>query len=231
MKIYDILESLTEGPNDPAIFKAIFLAGGPGSGKSYVASKILSGQGLRPVNSDDVYEYLAQKKDMDIGDPEVIASVDGQEVRQHAKHISDKRQKHLIDGRIGLIIDGTGKDVTKVKEQSEALRKLGYETMMVYVNTSLDVAQTRNTQRKRKLPADLVTNMWNKLQNNLMGFQQIFGASNFHVVDNSGGLEDPSRAENFDKVYKSVRAFIASPVKARIATKWIEDQHQSKKTT
>jgi hypothetical protein len=73
--------------------------------------------------------------------------------------------------------------------------------------------------------------MWNKLQNNLMGFQQIFGASNFHVVDNSGGLEDPARAENFNNVYKSVRAFIASPVKAKIARNWIEDQHQSKKTT
>jgi len=231
MKIYDILESLSEGPNDPAIFKAIFLAGGPGSGKSYVANKLLSGQGLRPVNSDDVYEYLAQKKDLDLADPEAIASVDGQATRQHAKDLTDKKQKHLIDGRIGLIIDGTGKNVQKVKEQSAELRKLGYETMMVYVNTSLDIAQKRNAQRKRKLPADLVTNMWNKLQNNLMGFQQIFGASNFHVVDNSGGLEDPSRAENFNNVYKNVRAFIASPVKAKIATKWIADQHQSKKTT
>jgi len=231
MKIYDILESLSEGPNDPAIFKAIFLAGGPGSGKSYVANKLLTGQGLRPVNSDDVYEYLAQKKDLDLADPEAIASVDGQATRQHAKDLTDKKQKHLIDGRIGLIIDGTGKNVQKVKEQSAELRKLGYETMMVYVNTSLDIAQKRNAQRKRKLPADLVTNMWNKLQNNLMGFQQIFGASNFHVVDNSGGLEDPSRAENFNNVYKNVRAFIASPVKAKIATKWIADQHQSKKTT
>ena len=231
MKIYDILESLSEGPNDPAIFKAIFLAGGPGSGKSYVANKLLTGQGLRPVNSDDVYEYLAQKKDLDLADPEAIASVDGQATRQHAKDLTDKKQKHLIDGRIGLIIDGTGKNVQKVKEQSAELRKLGYESMMVYVNTSLDIAQKRNTQRKRKLPADLVTNMWNKLQNNLMGFQQIFGASNFHVVDNSGGLEDPSRAENFNNVYKNVRAFIASPVKAKIATKWIADQHQSKKTT
>ena len=54
MKIYDILENhqIEEGPNDPAIFKAVFLAGGPGSGKSYVATKILSGLGLKPVNSD-----------------------------------------------------------------------------------------------------------------------------------------------------------------------------------
>ena len=39
-----------------------------------------------------------------------------------------------------------------------------------------------------------------------MGPVVVFGASNFHVVDNSGGLEDPSRAENFNNVYKIVRA-------------------------
>ena len=96
MKIYDILESLSEGPNDPAIFKAIFLAGGPGSGKSYVANKLLTGQGLRPVNSDDVYEYLAQKKDLDLADPEAIASVDGQATRQHAKDLTDKNNDEVF---------------------------------------------------------------------------------------------------------------------------------------
>jgi hypothetical protein len=30
---------LQEGVNDPAIFKAVFLAGGPGSGKSFIAGK------------------------------------------------------------------------------------------------------------------------------------------------------------------------------------------------
>ena len=31
---------LNEGARDPGIFKAIFLAGGPGSGKSFVAQKL-----------------------------------------------------------------------------------------------------------------------------------------------------------------------------------------------
>ena len=33
-------EVIEEGVNDPGIFKGIFLAGGPGSGKSYVASQL-----------------------------------------------------------------------------------------------------------------------------------------------------------------------------------------------
>ena len=231
MKIHDILERLIdEGPNDPAIFKAIFLAGGPGSGKSYVASKILSGLGLKPVNSDDVYEYLANKHDVDLGNPDEVASDKGQEARDRAKKLTDKRQNIYIDGRLGLIIDGTGKDVQKVKEQTVKLKSLGYDCAMVFVNTNLQVAQERNGDRKRKLPAEMVQTMWRQVQENIMKFQQVFGAKDFHVVDNSGGLEDPERKENFDNVYKSVRAFASSPPSSHHAKKW-QDDAKNKNTT
>ena len=54
-------EILKEGVYDPGIFKAVFTAGGPGSGKSYTASTLfgmpekmpyVSAQGLKGVNSD-----------------------------------------------------------------------------------------------------------------------------------------------------------------------------------
>jgi len=231
MKIYDILEQMIdEGPNDPAIFKAVFLAGGPGSGKSYVANKILAGLGLRPVNSDDIYEYLANKQDLDLGNPDAVASDQGQELRNRAKELTDKRQNVYIDGRIGLIIDGTGKDVQRVKEQSEKLKSLGYECLMLFVNTNLQVAQERNAARARTIPADMVQTMWQRVQENIMKFQQVFGAKNFHVVDNSGGLEDPERKENFDSVYKSIRSFISSAPTSHIAKKWLDDAKRKNTT-
>jgi len=231
MKIYDILEQMIdEGPNDPAIFKAVFLAGGPGSGKSYVANKILAGLGLRPVNSDDIYEYLANKQDLDLGNPDAVASDQGQELRNRAKELTDKRQNVYIDGRIGLIIDGTGKDVQKVKDQSEKLKSLGYECSMIFVNTNLKVAQERNAARARTIPAEMVQTMWQKVQENIMKFQQVFGAKNFHVVDNSGGLEDPERKENFDNVYKSIRAFTSSAPTSHIAKKWLDDAKRKNTT-
>ena len=231
MKIYDILEQMIdEGPNDPAIFKAVFLAGGPGSGKSYVANKILAGLGLKPVNSDDIYEYLANKQDLDLGNPDAVASDQGQELRNRAKELTDKRQNVYIDGRIGLIIDGTGKDVQRVKEQSEKLKSLGYECLMLFVNTNLQVAQERNAARARTIPADMVQTMWQRVQENIMKFQQVFGAKNFHVVDNSGGLEDPERKENFDSVYKSIRSFISSAPTSHIAKKWLDDAKRKNTT-
>ena len=216
-------DDFVEGVNDPSIFKAIFLSGGPGSGKSFVARKLLSGQGLKTINSDDIYEYLASKQDFDLGDPAAIASQQGQDLRDRAKALTDMKQKSHLGGRLGVIIDGTGKDVEKVSKASASLKQLGYDTMMLFVNTSEDVSQERNSKRKRQIPSEMVTRMWKLVQANIMKFQQVFGAKDFHVIDNSGGLEDPTRAENFKEVEKSIRAFINAPVRNRIAKKWIQD--------
>ena len=231
MHVNEIIKSVEEGVNDPHIFKAVFLAGGPGSGKSFVANKMLKGSGLKTVNSDDIYEYLMKKKDMDMADPSVIASPAGQETRNKAKDLTNKRQGDIttgkggyLEGRLGLIIDGTGKDVAKVAKASEQLKNLGYDTMMLFVNTSEDVAQERNKQRARSIPAEMVTNMWRQVQQNLMKFQQLFGAGNFHIVDNSGGLEDPDRKANFLEVDRAIDKFLMSPPRDRRAKQWMQDQ-------
>ncbi len=227
MRLYNLFENnepiLDEGPNDPHIFKAVFLAGGPGSGKSFVAKKLLKGGGLKVVNSDDIYEYLMKQQNLEM-DPETIFSPQGQAIRDKAKGLTDIRRGGFLEGRLGLTIDGTGKNTDKVKAESDRLREYGYETMMIFVNTSLEVAQERNLLRKRKLAPEKVEQMWNQVQQNIMKFQQIFGASNFHIVDNSGGLEDPDRADNFDAVYGEIQKFINTPPQSRIAKKWMDDQ-------
>ena len=223
MRIEEILTPVEEGVNDPHIFKAVFMAGGPGSGKSFIASKLLGGTGLKTVNSDEIYEWLMQKADMPL-DPETIASPKGQETRNRAKELTKARENHYLDGRLGLIIDGTGKDVAKVSKANEKLKELGYDTMMLFVNTSEEVAQERNLQRARSIPKEMVTKMWNAVQQNLMKFQQVFGASNFHVVDNSGGLEDPDRKQNFMNVDKSIVKFLSASPKMPAAKQWIQSQ-------
>ena len=235
MRVNEIIKPIEEGPNDPHIFKAVFLAGGPGSGKSFVAGKMLSGTGLKTVNSDDIYEYLMKKNNMDMSDPDVIASPDGQATRNRAKDLTAKKQGDIttgkggyLEGRLGLIIDGTGKDVAKVAQASEQLKKLGYDTMMLFVNTSEDVAQERNKQRARSIPSEMVSKMWKQVQNNLMKFQQVFGAANFHVVDNSGGLEDPERKENFLEVTRAIDKFLLKTPQNRMAQQWLADKKKSK---
>jgi cytidylate kinase len=212
-----------EGVNDPHIFKAVFLAGGPGSGKSFVAQALLGGTGLRSINSDEVYEFLMKKQGLSL-DPATIFSPQGQEIRDKAKGISRKRERTYLDGRIGLVIDGTGKDVSKYETMAQKLRAIGYDLSMIYVNTSLEVAQQRNKQRERSLEPAKVEQMWNEVQQNLMKFQQIFGAGRFHIIDNSGGLEDLDRQKNFDKVYNETQRFLNTPPSKRAALAWIQNQ-------
>ena len=188
-----------------------------------MANKLLSGTGLKSVNSDEIYEYLAQKQDLDLSDPDVVASPQGQETRERAKQLTKKREHMYLDGRLGLIIDGTGKDVAKVSQTSYDLKALGYDTMMLFVNTSEDVAQQRNQARARSVPAEMVSKMWRQVQDNIMKFQQLFGAANFHVVDNSGGLEDPDRAENFREVEKKLHNFLETPPKMPDARRWLKN--------
>ena len=107
------IDYINEGPNDPAIFKAIFLAGGPGSGKSFmVGQTALTSHGFKIVNSDDAFEVAMDKAGLAM-DPETIFSAQGQAIRDRAKKLTGMRFDRWIEGRMGLVVDGTGKDAEK----------------------------------------------------------------------------------------------------------------------
>lgn len=214
---------LVEGVYDPNIFKAIFLAGGPGSGKSYVVKRTTGGMGMKIVNSDDIYEKMLKDAGLETT-PEDIYSDQGQEIRVRAKKTTKTMQNNFLEGRLGVVIDGTGKDFDKIAEQARGLRQLGYETYMIFVNTSLDTAQERNRQRKRTLPEDEVEAMWNAVQRNIGKFQQFFGNKNFIVVDNNDAGEDI-----FAKVWKRVAGLVKKKVTNHTAMQWIKRELEKKK--
>ena len=215
---------LQEGVYDPNIFKAIFMAGGPGSGKSYVAKRTTSGLGLKMVNSDDIYEKMLNDAGLDTT-PEDIYSDKGQEIRGRAKGVTSRMKGNFLEGRLGLIIDGTGKDFAKIAKQVQGLKLLGYECYMIFVNTSLDTAQEQNAKRKRTLPEKEVATMWNEVQSNIGGFQRLFGNSNFIIVDNNMAGEDV-----FTKVWKRCMLLIRKKVTNRIAKAWIAKELAKKNT-
>ena len=214
---------LQEGVYDPNIFKAIFLAGGPGSGKSYVVRKTTGGLGMKIVNSDDIYEKMLKDAGMETT-PEDIFSDKGQEIRGRAKGVTKRMQSNFLMGRLGVIIDGTGKDYDKIAKQAQSLRGLGYECSMIFVNTSLDTAQKRNKERKRTLDPKQVEIMWNEVQNNIGKFQSLFGNRNFIVVDNNDAGEDV-----FNKVWKRIAMLIRKKVSNPVAKMWISQELSKKK--
>jgi len=231
---------MKEGIYDPGILKAVFMAGGPGSGKSYTAKTIFGGDpkkttalsttsGLKFVNSDPAFEKFLHDAGIS---PKDLGSMSAEEfgaitdpdnpdsIRSRASAIKKKQQKLFTapDSKLGVIIDGTGDDYDKLAGKKKVLEELGYDTYMVFVNTSLEVAQERNAERDRTLPADLVEEIWSDVQQNLGRFQRLFGANNIVIVDNTvyGPLDDA--------IQSAVNKFLNSPIQNRVGREWIESE-------
>ena len=220
MKTFKEHFDLMEGVNDPSIFKAVFLAGGPGSGKSFVVGKTaLKALGFRLINSDDAFEKGLKKAGLTTN-PDDIASAQGQAVRASAKSLTGKKLKMSLDGRLGLVIDGTGKDYAKIKKQVDMVRALGYSVHMIFVNTDLETAKSRNNNRPRSLPDDMVSKMWSDVQKNIGKFQALF-RDRMTIVDNSEG-------SNIEKAtmdaYKKIQTWAKKAPENSIAIKWIKGQ-------
>ena len=212
-----------EGVNDPAIFKAVFLAGGPGSGKSFIVGKTsLKALGFRLINSDDAFEKGLKKAGLTT-DSDDIASAQGQAVRATAKSLTGKMLARSLEGRMGIVVDGTGKDYKKIKRQVDMVRKLGYGVHMIFVNTDLDTALKRNQMRPRSLPDDMVEKMWKEVQKNIGKFQALF-RQRITIVDNSEGSDIDKATMN---AYKMIQAWAKKPPENSIAIKWIKGQRKN----
>ena len=224
-------QELQEGLQDPHIFKAFFLAGGPGSGKSFVVRKTTGGTGLRIVNSDDIFEkYLKDAGfDMDMRTKKAERETNDREVmRQKAKTITTKKTKNYVEGRIGLIIDGTGKEYNKIVKQSIELKQLGYDTYMIFVNTSLDVAIARNADRERSVPDSVAVASWKDVQANMGKFSQHF-RQNLVIVDNNENLKDDGTL--FNSVMKQIKSLLKNKVNSPRAREWIMQQMKTRGIT
>ena len=234
---------LEEGVNDPGILKAVFLAGGPGSGKGYVGSGLfgipkkinVSAHGLKLVNQDKELVRMLNKygfgTDLDDMPEELFRQLtdpnyeDYSGLRSRAKELTQARKKLYMNGRLGLIIDGTGHKFDSIRKKKMELEEIGYDCYMVFVHTDLEVAQQRNMQRARKLNPELVKQSWMDVQKNKEAFQGLFGNNNFQMVNNSDTLSEKAAQKKFSMlVKKGIGNFIRKPVKNFRGKKWIKKQ-------
>jgi hypothetical protein len=231
-------EILYEGVHDKGIFKAVFLAGGPGSGKDYVLDNTLAGHGMTEINSDKAFEYLLDKEKLDKRMP------DNEEeqrdvVRQKAKSMTELRQRLALQGRNGLVINGTGDDYDKIKRIKEKLEALGYETSMMMVNTADEVSKTRNIERGqrggRTVPEDKRKEKWDAAQKARPKLAELF-KDNYVEFDNSEDLRSAhpdvvkGKKDEMTTHFKNFQKFISKPPKNDIAKEWVASQLGNKDT-
>ena len=195
LPLYMQEDLIQEGVYDPGIFKAVFLMGGPGSGKSTVVDGLgLKALGLKLVNTDKSFETGLKKAGQTL-DLKLVPAEIRDPIRKKAKRQTTRMLDRYIDGRLGLIFDTTSANAGKIKSYLNMLNHLGYESKMIYVSTSLDNAKKRNNMRPRKLPDAIVEKDWNNSQKNIAIMKKMFG-KNFVQVTNDDDLSSLQKKTN-----------------------------------
>lgn len=264
-----LLESpdlLGEGVYDPNILKAVFTAGGPGSGKSFTTDIIFGVRmdkpsnldpnlepaeawtypkmfshasfagdtGLKYVNSDRFFERGLERakinpstlSDFEAAAPEEYDTLVNKEIRPASSAATRRARDHYLDSKLGVIMDGTADDIEKIKRRKDLVEAAGYDTMMIFVNTSLEMALRRNASpdRGRELPRHVVTDIWDKVQENRDELRSIFQntAGGFvEIMNDAGGMPAPD-------IVRSIKTFVTSPVKSELGRAWIASELERK---
>jgi predicted kinase len=233
-------KELKEGIQDANILKVIFLAGGPGSGKSYVVGQSTTPfQGLRIINTDTEFNkilkyettHIRGGKDAsplfgkDPKSPETIAHSFAQMKRRTVVRPKTAAKKRGAEsGRLGMIIDSTGAKIKKVEEQVKGLQQLGYDCFMIFVDTTLEVALERNRERARggkdrQVPENIVKKDWNAVQRNRVKLKSIIGNRNYIEVQNNDAGENV-----FKKLSQHIKIFLQRKVQNEIGKQWIRGE-------
>ena len=197
----DLLESV----RDRGIFKAVFFAGIPGAGKSYVLSSIGDGSIMPKVVNTDVYtEYLNKKFGRDIsGEFNIHADV--------IKRVTVNQLSGYVNGALPMFVDGTSNSASSLFKREGILKSFGYDTGMVYIDTDLEVAIARVKQRDRKVPEKFIRGVYESLNKNREYYRSHFKF--FVEVKNSEGeLTD----EVIMGAYNKVRGFYNSDIENSI---------------
>ena len=213
-------QAVWEGVNDPHTFKCIFLFGPMGAGKSTVARPLLSHTGLRSVNLDNFNEMFIKKGQVPTGHlaPDQL---------EKSWQLSQTQQNNFANGRLGVIIDGSGRNPNTAIDVIEKLMPLGYEFMMIFVNvseaTSIARQQSRAAKQQqqwgvgRQVDPILAKNTYTQVQKNLGRYSAYFGPDRFVYVDNEN-------TPDLTQATKKVDAFLRAPVARPEALAWIQAQ-------
>jgi predicted kinase len=175
--------------------------------------------GLKVINSDTIFARALEKESMSLNfaqsDAKEIARRD--DIRSKAKARTGVQLKLALEGRLGLILDSTARDVARIESEVSSMRYIGYDCNMVFVNTSLEVALRRNQMRARKLPDAIVIHSHKQIQKNIGQLQRLFRTNNFIIIDNNKVADDVNPA-----VYKAIRRMINRKPTSYQAVSWIK---------
>jgi hypothetical protein len=184
--------------------KVIFMAGGAGSGKGNVIGKLgLKEAGYKLVNSDISLEWLKKNHGLPENQSDYTAEQRSQlsKLSAEARKIAKRKQGKFAGNGDGVVVDGTGGSIKMMGKLVEEFKAKGYDVSMVFVETSLEVAQQRNADRKeRSLREGILNKNHEQVQGNKEAFKALFGETFNEVSTDKIGLDDALPKRFKDKV-------------------------------
>jgi predicted kinase len=185
------------------LFKAIFVTGGPGSGKDIVIREAIAESKIVELNFIQAQDYLNDKQKL-------------------AEKTGDLRREG-IRNRGPLIINGPADDRDRIAFIKEELEELGYDTMMIFVETNNETSQKRNSLLSKMMLESVRHDKWMKSQENTKYFNEAF--KTFIYFDNTGDLD--SKEEDIHSVYESTSEFLGSETLGETAEEWLNRRSSS----
>ena len=125
-------------------------------------------------------------------------------------------RRESIRRRGPLIINGPADDFEKLSYIKEELEELGYDTMMIFVNTTNEVSKERNSALSRMMVESVRYDKWLKCQENTKYFRESF--VDFIGFDNTGDID--TKEEDITEVYQFTKQFLDAGNISDIASDW-----------
>jgi hypothetical protein len=218
LDINEQFELLLEGVHDKGIFKAVFINGGPGSGKDYVLKSTLGGHGLTEISSDKLMDHLDDPKSAD---------------HTKAKNVNELRQMLSLKGRNGLIINDPGDNHERTKELKKRLERVGYDTAMIHVHVEDQVSSQRNIERSKRggraIPERNRKFKWDSVQDARVHHAKMFG-DNYIEYDNSDDhrTSDPmtikQKKDELNGIREKIKGFVNTQPASEPSQAWIQSE-------
>lgn len=134
----------------PYAFKAVFMAGSPGSGKSFLARRLFTQ--FQIADPDHVQVLLSRRNEAPLippqkGDPRYGTFM---ATMYQAQRLTRTRSQTWMEQGSPLVFDMTSREPSLVLDIDKRLKEEGYDTGMIFVATKLETALDRNARRSRQ---------------------------------------------------------------------------------
>jgi predicted ABC-type ATPase len=191
---------LTESMYDKCKFKAIFMAGSPGAGKTYTIHQIKDGTvPVKIVSTDHYTEFLVPSGDPDLQKIFI----------DKAMHLNKTQLMLYINSMLPLFVDSTSNNFANMVTRAGILESFGYDVGMIFVNTSLETCLERAKERVRHVDEDYIKEAYDKAFENLEMYKSRFSNSFFTEVKNDEGEFNDKAIEH---IFKQTTKFFNSPL-------------------